>query len=798
MIGINNGGTLPNRNIVSLKRYKLKDGVEYLNKELDYLKYRLSLGSGMVMPFITDIHYAISSDTQFGYNRIKKNFSIYKEEPDNTTWEDLNANTYNSNKIPDRVERATAVLAKLAENNKIDCVVLGGDYEQGFISNSDYKEMVEEQSTMFDKLSLKCPVMIIKGNHDANAFIAPKESNNENAKLRSVGAQEYEESSLKNIHLNSEIHFGPSKTYGYYDNVKNKIRVVFLNIYDFDIKTNPNYAISHQNWFIGQTQLQWLVNTAFDFTGKSGWNVVICSHTRIFHSSERGFAYTPSYGYNVFKIFVSFNHKISGSIKLSATGEAAQYNINTINYDFSVKNAGGNKILCNVCGHTHIDRLSQGFYYYNPSQISGTGKYRKINNTYKEISGFLPTIDLENWYYKSGTDWIIGTTNRYVLSCIEVDSLGQPSGAIYKNKDENYRKYIDSNYSNVRDSIFDTLQFDLKNNKIWCHKYGIGESRCFNIQYNKGIPNLKLNVKNITITVINKNNSVLSNAKVTIKYNGGSITKTTNNEGKALFEYMPIDKCKITVSCAGYKDTKEIEETNVNFLTKTITLEKDNSYIPPAETSDSISNYTILNSISSIDGNVENNIIGAYIDTQIPINQNSIKIETEFKPISNTNIFGDTDIFGGVDSSTFNGLRLWYEYESGTTISLRLQSGSSLQNSKSYIKLLTNATTNKNIITVEVTNKQPAIITLNGNKITSNGNVNLSTTSTRNILLFASSIGNNIYTGKLIMYPTKIYINTILQRDYVPVKRISDSEIGMYDKVNNKFYGSVNNYKFTE
>lgn len=149
MIGINNGGTLPNRNLVSLKRYKLKDGVEYLNKELDYLKYRLSLGSGMVMPFITDIHYVVNGTnvTQYGYNRIKKNFNAYKEEPDNTTWADtigLNANTYNSDKLADRIERATIVLSKLAETNKVDCVVLGGDYEQGYVSNSDFKEMVEE------------------------------------------------------------------------------------------------------------------------------------------------------------------------------------------------------------------------------------------------------------------------------------------------------------------------------------------------------------------------------------------------------------------------------------------------------------------------------------------------------------------------------------------------------------------------------------------------------------------------------------------------------------------------------
>ena len=39
--------------------------------------------------------------------------------------------------------------------------------------------------------------------------------------------------------------------------------------------------------------------------------------------------------------------------------------------------------------------------------------------------------------------------------------------------------------------------------------------------------------------------------------------------------------------------------------------------------------------------------------------------------------------------------------------------------------------------------------------------------------------------------------NRVLVRNFIPVQRKSDNEIGMYDLVNNQFYKSVNDQKFT-
>jgi len=50
--------------------------------------------------------------------------------------------------------------------------------------------------------------------------------------------------------------------------------------------------------------------------------------------------------------------------------------------------------------------------------------------------------------------------------------------------------------------------------------------------------------------------------------------------------------------------------------------------------------------------------------------------------------------------------------------------------------------------------------------------------------------------GKDSIYEAKIYDNGTLVRDFVPAKRNSDNEIGMYDTVNNQFYTNAGSGTF--
>lgn len=66
------------------------------------------------------------------------------------------------------------------------------------------------------------------------------------------------------------------------------------------------------------------------------------------------------------------------------------------------------------------------------------------------------------------------------------------------------------------------------------------------------------------------------------------------------------------------------------------------------------------------------------------------------------------------------------------------------------------------------------------------------------IYLFASNTGGNIsYMTNIRLYSCKIYENGTLVRDFIPVKRTSDSKCGLWDKVTKAFYPNAGTGTFT-
>lgn len=60
------------------------------------------------------------------------------------------------------------------------------------------------------------------------------------------------------------------------------------------------------------------------------------------------------------------------------------------------------------------------------------------------------------------------------------------------------------------------------------------------------------------------------------------------------------------------------------------------------------------------------------------------------------------------------------------------------------------------------------------------------------LYIFASHNGSSAsWRCKMDFYSCKIYKSSVLVRDYVPVKEISTSRLGLYDKVNKVFYPSI-------
>lgn len=58
-------------------------------------------------------------------------------------------------------------------------------------------------------------------------------------------------------------------------------------------------------------------------------------------------------------------------------------------------------------------------------------------------------------------------------------------------------------------------------------------------------------------------------------------------------------------------------------------------------------------------------------------------------------------------------------------------------------------------------------------------------------------MGTAKYYLKSILYSCKIYDNGTLIRDFIPVKRISDSKCGLWDKVTKVFYPNSGTGTFT-
>ena len=72
------------------------------------------------------------------------------------------------------------------------------------------------------------------------------------------------------------------------------------------------------------------------------------------------------------------------------------------------------------------------------------------------------------------------------------------------------------------------------------------------------------------------------------------------------------------------------------------------------------------------------------------------------------------------------------------------------------------------------------------------------TTATDNrIYIFACNGGNRYYTGNTRCYYFRMYDNNTIVRDFVPVQNLKTGAYGLFDKVNNVFYGNSGSGAFT-
>lgn len=297
---------------------------------------------------------------------------------------------------------AGQLLNQIGKRTPYDFIVHGGDFSTGawnttkldsFEHIEDYTELMSEANK--GVLSLWCA-----GNHDDAAYQATAGRVSQKELFGLVGRK----------NRISEAVCPNGCNYGYLDLENRKLRVIYLDTDDkrkwgtvliSSSSSVPEY-LNAQN--VGGAQLQWLANTALNFTDKTSpaeWDIVVVSHAALNISGTITDAVSGTvYAHNTenaAKIINAYRTGKSGSIT---------HNGVTVNYNFATVESKAT-VICAVHGHNHkfcTETLTGGILSIGcPNVMNGRERASDDGNTYTKTAGTangtsfcILTIDREN------------------------------------------------------------------------------------------------------------------------------------------------------------------------------------------------------------------------------------------------------------------------------------------------------------------------------------------------------------------------------------------------------------------
>lgn len=174
-------------------------------------------------------------------------------------------------------------------------------------------------------------------------------------------------------------------------------------------------------------------------------------------------------------------------------------------------------------------------------------------------------------------------------------------------------------------------------------------------------------------------------------------------------------------------------------------------------------------------------------------------IDTEYKPTPKTGVeidFQFTDlttqqrVYGVHGNDSWNGSFSYSFYINGSNqLAYALKNGTG-----NWITTSINADKNRHKLQFNIKDKKIKIDNFNGT-IADSTRTN---TAINNMYIMACNDGNSSFLSKIKIYSFKIYEDSKLVRNYVPVYRKSDSEIGLYETIEGKFYTNKGTGKFNK
>lgn len=452
---------MPKENLPSLSDYT-SGGVQYVKDNYDYVKERMKAhqnSSCTTIAFVTDIHMdAPTSSASYARKR--------------------------------RLNKAITVIKKLSTEFKIHACVLGGDYQQATSSGS--RLSTEASLARFSIINQEAKrlvnnmhVMICRGNHDGNSEGGYDED-------RSIDVDEYCDTIQDGINggdvnggsINKTTGF-QNKYYGYFDDKKNKVRIIYLNTYDLSFKelraidsSTQKYKVQSkhnmQDWaYIKQEQINFLID-ALTFS-ESGWGVVIFGHIHICADNDSHSVWAPGNSSDMLAIMKdivqAYKNKAASSYVYpfepnftrvdnstpSITVDGVTKNPYHINVSYDFTNNKSNLLIASIQGHRHSDS-------HNSETLSD------------------------------------GTTKSVV----------------YRTKAFYTHGFIYS--TGLHDCAFDIITVDRSNNnpiKLYFDRYGDGISRVYNVGNSVSIAS-----RSLEVTVLDSSDNPVDGALVVIKFHG--------------------------------------------------------------------------------------------------------------------------------------------------------------------------------------------------------------------------------------------------------------------------------------
>lgn len=237
-------------------------------------------------------------------------------------------------------ERALYAIDKISSKVPVSFTCFGGDY----LCNNQRttkEEAIREHKT-FSKLVMRynrpeLPIMVLNGNHDENPF-GNAENELSQKEVHDIIMSHHEEMFVcdKNSPLNK---------YGYYDDEKNKLRAIFLDIVDTQTVDGQK---PRRSYAFGNGQLNWIANTALQLPDKD-WGVVLFSHFAPVpvSVSDVGLLFGSD---ALWEILMAFKNGTS----YSASAKKGDF-FYDVSCDFSDQGKG--ELIGYFCGHYHADLI---------------------------------------------------------------------------------------------------------------------------------------------------------------------------------------------------------------------------------------------------------------------------------------------------------------------------------------------------------------------------------------------------------------------------------------------------------